>query len=321
MEEGREREEDFIMLPTVDFCFKELMKNSKVREGFIAALLGKAPEEVEGTEIMPGELPRDFENEKLGILDVLVRFRDGGRINLEMQVLAFACWRERVLFYLSKIYAGQLRKGQPYGNLQKCIHVSILNFEQFPEDKTYVRTFHLREDGSDKLYSDKLEIIVLELTKLPPEGQAESGVMKWLRFFSGKRKEDFMRMAETDSYIEEAYRELERLSADESRRWEYEVREKALRDYISLMEEANERGLEQGLERGLEQGLERGLRQGIEQGIEQGLRQGMDQGMAEGREKVNKLNRLLLKEKRYEELARSAEEGEYQKDLFKKYHI
>ena len=130
-----------------------------------------------------------------------------------------------------------------------------------------------------------------------------------------------MRMAETDSYIEEAYRELERLSADESRRWEYEVREKALRDYISLMEEANERGLEQGLERGLEQGLERGLRQGIEQGIEQGLRQGMDQGMAEGREKVNKLNRLLLKEKRYEELARSAEDGEYQKELFKKYHI
>lgn len=118
-----------------------------------------------------------------------------------------------------------------------------------------------------------------------------------------------MRMAETDSYIEEAYRELERLSADESRRWEYEVRERALRDYISLMEEANERGLEQGIERGLRQG------------IEQGLRQGMDQGMAEGREKVNKLNRLLLKEKRYEELARSAEDGEYQKELFEKYHI
>lgn len=29
--------EDFIMLPTVDFCFKELMRNPKVRKGFIAA--------------------------------------------------------------------------------------------------------------------------------------------------------------------------------------------------------------------------------------------------------------------------------------------
>ena len=31
---------NFIMLPTVDFCFKELMQNAKVRKGIIAALLG-----------------------------------------------------------------------------------------------------------------------------------------------------------------------------------------------------------------------------------------------------------------------------------------
>ena len=29
----------FIMLPTVDFCFKELMQDKKVRKGLIAALL------------------------------------------------------------------------------------------------------------------------------------------------------------------------------------------------------------------------------------------------------------------------------------------
>ena len=41
--------DNFIMLPTVDFCFAELMKNDKVRKGFIAALLGVSPEEVEDT--------------------------------------------------------------------------------------------------------------------------------------------------------------------------------------------------------------------------------------------------------------------------------
>lgn len=30
--------EEFIMLPTMDFCFKELMQNAKVRQGMIAAL-------------------------------------------------------------------------------------------------------------------------------------------------------------------------------------------------------------------------------------------------------------------------------------------
>ena len=56
-ETGSQREEEkqnqeFIMLPTVDFCFKELMKNPRVRRGFIAALLKKEPEEVEETEVL-----------------------------------------------------------------------------------------------------------------------------------------------------------------------------------------------------------------------------------------------------------------------------
>ena len=37
-------DDEFIMLPTVDFCFKELMRNEKVRKGIIAALLGVRPE-------------------------------------------------------------------------------------------------------------------------------------------------------------------------------------------------------------------------------------------------------------------------------------
>ena len=72
--EKAKKDQEFIMLPTVDFCFKELMKNPKVRRGFIAALLKKEPEEVEETEILPGEQPGEYEDEKLGILDVLIRF-------------------------------------------------------------------------------------------------------------------------------------------------------------------------------------------------------------------------------------------------------
>ena len=41
------------MLPTVDFCFKELMQNPTVRQGFIAALLGVPPEEVAETVLLP----------------------------------------------------------------------------------------------------------------------------------------------------------------------------------------------------------------------------------------------------------------------------
>lgn len=60
---------NFIMLPTVDFCFKELMQNEKVRKGFIAALLGRKPEEIQETPLLPTILPAEYSDDKLGVLD------------------------------------------------------------------------------------------------------------------------------------------------------------------------------------------------------------------------------------------------------------
>ena len=57
-------------------------------------------------------------------------------------------------------------------------------------------------------------------------------------------------MAKKDEYIEEAYRELEKLSADEQAKLEYEAREKAIRDYNSQMNSALKRGIEKGIEKG-----------------------------------------------------------------------
>ena len=55
------------------------------------------------------------------------------------------------------------------------------------------------------------------------------------RFFNGKKKEDFKEMAKTVPYTEGVCSEPEKLSADERKRLEYEAREKAVRDYNSLM--------------------------------------------------------------------------------------
>ena len=48
---------EFIMKPKVDFCFRELMADAKVRQGFIGALLGVDPEEVRETRLLP-TIPR-----------------------------------------------------------------------------------------------------------------------------------------------------------------------------------------------------------------------------------------------------------------------
>lgn len=52
--------DDFIMFPTVDFCFKELMQNEKVRKGIISAILSVDPKDVDSSKQPPVYQPLFF---------------------------------------------------------------------------------------------------------------------------------------------------------------------------------------------------------------------------------------------------------------------
>ena len=249
---ARKTNKDFIMSPKVDVCFAGLMENPKVRRGFCAAILRVPPETVEKTELLPTYLQRDCAEDKLGILDVHIRMTDGSRINMEMQVKEYEFWDERVLFYLSKMFSGQLKSGEDYENLKKCIHVSILDFIHFPEDKRCCRTLCFCDIKTGEIYSDKMEIQVLELKKLPKKIRKGEELVNWMRFFNGKSKEDFRRMAKESIFLEEAYETLQRLSADDIKRLEYEAREKALRDHNSFVGSARRQGERIGEKNGIE---------------------------------------------------------------------
>lgn len=158
--------DNFIMLPTVDICFKGLMSNPKVRQGFIASFLKTDPEVVKETILLSSELKREHPDDKLGILDVRVMLEDGEQIDMEMQVAYFDNWDARSLFYLSKIFAGQLQKGELYENLQQCIHVGILDFFYFTGDEKCCRTISFCDEMSGKKYTDLMEIQVLRMPVL-----------------------------------------------------------------------------------------------------------------------------------------------------------
>ena len=254
----------FIMSPTNDFCFKELMQNPKIRKGFIAGILKKTPEEITETILLPAETRRDYADEKLSILDVKVLLADGTRMDLEMQVAYFGSWDKRVLFYLSKLYTEQIQKGDDYEKLKKCIHVGVLDFIRFPESEECYHKINLCNCKSGEVYTDLLELHILELPKLPKvRAKLEQGemisddemVLQWMEFFSCKTQEDFETMAKQDEYMEEAVNTLFKLSADEQKRVDYEAREKAIRDDRAKLDWATKVGLEEGLAKGKAEGL------------------------------------------------------------------
>lgn len=191
----KKKNDDFLMSPTVDYCFKELLAYPEVRKGFVAAILGKNPEEIEETILMPTILSKDMENGKYG---------------------------------------------------KPCIHVSILNFNLFPEDQECIREIAFCDLTTKQKYTELMEIYVLELKKLPPEQKKEPLIVKWMRFLSAEKKEDFEKMAEEDTYINETYEVLQKLSADERKRLEYEARQKAILDYNSQMSSSREEGIRIG---------------------------------------------------------------------------
>lgn len=68
-------------------------------------------------------------------------------------------------------------------------------------------------------------------------------------------------MAEKDEYIKEAYEDLKKLSLDEQKRLEYEVRQKAIRDHNSQMKSAERRGEKRGIEIGEKRGKQLALKE------------------------------------------------------------
>ena len=249
----------FLMSPKVDFCFKELMRNSEVRKGFLSAVLEIPPEEIRETTLLPTHLQKEQEKDKLGILDVQVRMQDGTKVDIEVNVAPFVAWPERSLFYLGKMYVGQIEKGGQYRSLKKCVHIGILDFVLFEGEESYYSRFHLWEDERKLKYSDKLEIHICELPKLRKYAHPETELLNWMRFINAEKEEEMEEMAERNGYIQAAYDDLKMLSADEQKRLAYEERLKAERDYASLVYENWERGKKEGLRQGMETGIKQGM--------------------------------------------------------------
>ena len=101
-------------------------------------------------------------------------------------------------------------------------------------------------------------------------------------------------MAKTDSYIEEAYKELEKLSADERAKLEYEARERAIRDYNSQMSSALRLGEQKGMERGMQQGIQQGIQQGEHAALKRVIENMIKKGRS--REEIAELLDLDLNE-------------------------
>ncbi len=265
-----EQANGFIMKPKIDFAFKELMMNDKVRLGFVSAVMGVDPSEIKETKILNTELRREHEDEKQWILDVHVLMNDDTEIDMEINLVLFLYWADRSLFYVSKMFVAGLHPGERYDKLKKCIGISVLDFRLFKDSEEYYSCFHIWEDTRHTLYTEKMEFHVIELPKLPELTKERIENCKdprelWAEFLRAEQKEDFEMIANRDPYIREAYDQLQIISQDTRLRYEYLAREKAIRDQLQYEWEAEQRVLE-ALKNGRQEGEAIGRKEGEAKG-------------------------------------------------------
>ncbi|MCC0567357.1 Rpn family recombination-promoting nuclease/putative transposase [Brevibacillus borstelensis] len=256
----------------VDYAFKLLFgtqENEPILRAMLNALL-KLPKDdrIASLTILNSELLREHETDKQSVLDIYARTEKDEYINIEIQVADKYDMKKRTLYYWSRIYSSQLKKGSlSYGEMKKTITINILDFDLLQETVRYHSTFRLYEDEEKFLLTDVLEVHFVEMPKLLRlwEQQAvnleENEKERWLLILEADDREDIRRELEAiamkDPVMKKAIDQWEDLSRDEKTWIEYETRKKAIHDELSAAREAElrqQRAREEGLAEGRTEG-------------------------------------------------------------------
>lgn len=234
-----------ILQPKSDFCFKELFENQKIRTYFVSDVLGIPLDNIRSVKLRNTFLRRKRRKLKQGILDVFIELDNRVKINIEIQLVRQADWEKRQVFYLCNMYTNDLKAGEGYSKLNRCVSISILDFN-LDDRPDYHNVYHFRDKTGNK-FTDVLELHTIELRK---KLVGDSEINDWIRFFNVKSEEDLDMIHTKNPGILEAIQELKHMSLGKIIRARYEEHLKCERDKKAMLSYAHNSGVEEGRQEG-----------------------------------------------------------------------
>ena len=244
-----------LLNPQIDFVFKKIFgteKNKPILINFLNAVI-KPPTPIKDVEIKNNDIDKDFIEDKFSRLDVKATTSNKEHINIEIQVKNEYNMIQRTLYYWSKMYSEQIQNRDNYSKLERTVCINILNFKYLKNDK-YHNAYRLKEITSNEELTDLQEIHFIELPKFNEIGNKEyvenvekmDALEKWLEFLVEPESNTVRQLELSNEEIKLAKSELYRLSMDSKEREQYNMREKAIYDRISALENAEAKGKLEG---------------------------------------------------------------------------
>ena len=291
-----------LLKPKIDVVFQSLFskKNEKITKAFAEAILDEKVRKITIND--DKELFRERPEDKLGILDLELDINDSEKVDVEIQLVDRSNIQERLLFYFSKLYYNEVKKGDDYKKAKRVVMVAILDYDLdlTKEIKNMETIWQLREKNArDLVLTDKVEIAIIELSKVRAEYEKNKNNKKaqWALFINDPNTKEVEEIMKENKDIEEAIVTVHKMTEDEKMRRLADLREKAIMDEKAIRRKGYEDGHALGHEAGLKEGIEEGIKEGIQQGIQQGQKEGHES------EKINIAKKLKSKRMSIEEIA------------------
>ena len=247
-----------LLNPKIDFVFKKIFGSEEHPEiliSFLNAVL-KPKKPIVSVEIKNSDLKKEYIEDKFSRLDVKALTSNKEIINIEIQLKNEYNMIQRSLYYWSKLYEEQLSEGDRYDKLSRTVCINILDFKYLKNDRFH-NGYRLKEIETNEELTNLQEIHFIEIPKLKRFESTEEIVdllEGWVEFLRDPESEVIRKLEMSNKEIREAKDELYRLSRNSKERELYYLREKSLRDEISALANAKEKGLKEGLKQGLFEG-------------------------------------------------------------------
>ena len=250
-----------ILSPKLDVIFQILfgeVGSEKITKDFLNSMLSEEINEISLDENVI--LRREIPEEKMGIVDVLAKINNTEYCNIEMQLTNKKNLIKRMLYYWSKQYTKELKKGEDYKQLKRTIVILIADFEieELKNVKYHSKWKIIEENERKHILTEDLEFHIIQLSKmynLNAEGK-EKKLIEWLYFLNNPESKEVQGYMEKNENMKQAKEKLDNMSDDKVVRRLAELREKAILDE----REAEYTGYTKGKEEGIQEGVKEGVR-------------------------------------------------------------
>ena len=246
-----------------DYAFKRVFgveENKDVLQDLLECILEIPPESIVGLELLDKEFQKELLSEKLGILDIKLRLKDGTFVDIEIQNSWHFDFPERTLYYWSKMYNENIKQGQDYTKLPKCITINLIGKGFNKNKRLHNKYLVLEQDTKEPLVS-KLEIHILNLekAKLSKECQFKDNkakrLLNWLKFIETDDEEVREMLEQESPMMRKANTTINIMEMSPRDKWLYDSRMKYENDRASCISEGYQRGILQGEIKGRQEGF------------------------------------------------------------------